>query len=49
MPAMVVPLVYAAPVQLVAYHTAVLIGTDVGQPHNQAKSVSGTSSIALWE
>ncbi len=29
MPAMVAPLVYAVPVQLIAYHTAVILGTDV--------------------
>jgi len=34
------PLVYAAPVQLLAYHTAVLKGTDVDQPRNLAKSVT---------
>jgi glucosamine--fructose-6-phosphate aminotransferase (isomerizing) len=34
------PLVYAIPVQLIAYHTAVTIGTDVDQPRNLAKSVT---------
>src|SRR5262249_14993991 len=34
------PLVYAIPVQLIAYHTAVAIGTDVDQPRNLAKSVT---------
>jgi glutamine---fructose-6-phosphate transaminase (isomerizing) len=34
------PIVYAAPVQLLAYHTAVLKGTDVDQPRNLAKSVT---------
>jgi glucosamine--fructose-6-phosphate aminotransferase (isomerizing) len=34
------PLVYAVPVQLLAYHTAVLMGTDVDQPRNLAKSVT---------
>jgi len=34
------PLVYAIPVQLLAYHTAVLMGTDVDQPRNLAKSVT---------
>lgn len=34
------PLVYAVPVQLLAYHTAVQIGTDVDQPRNLAKSVT---------
>jgi len=36
----VTPLVYAAPVQLIAYHTAVFMGTDVDQPRNLAKSVT---------
>jgi glucosamine--fructose-6-phosphate aminotransferase (isomerizing) len=40
MPATVTPLVYAIPVQLIAYHTAVVIGTDVDQPRNLAKSVT---------
>jgi glutamine---fructose-6-phosphate transaminase (isomerizing) len=40
MPAMVDPLVYAVPVQLIAYHTAVALGTDVDQPRNLAKSVT---------
>jgi glucosamine--fructose-6-phosphate aminotransferase (isomerizing) len=40
MPATVTPLVYAVPVQLIAYHTAVLMGTDVDQPRNLAKSVT---------
>jgi glucosamine--fructose-6-phosphate aminotransferase (isomerizing) len=34
------PLVYAVPVQLLAYHTAVLKGSDVDQPRNLAKSVT---------
>ena len=34
------PLVYAVPVQMLAYHTAVLMGTDVDQPRNLAKSVT---------
>jgi glucosamine--fructose-6-phosphate aminotransferase (isomerizing) len=34
------PLVYALPVQLLAYHTAVTKGTDVDQPRNLAKSVT---------
>ena len=38
--AFVDPLVYAVPVQLLAYHTAVLMGTDVDQPRNLAKSVT---------
>ena len=36
----VAPIVYAVPVQLLAYHTAVLMGTDVDQPRNLAKSVT---------
>ena len=36
----VTPIVYAIPVQLIAYHTAVNIGTDVDQPRNLAKSVT---------
>jgi glucosamine--fructose-6-phosphate aminotransferase (isomerizing) len=39
-PADVAPLVYAVPVQLIAYHTAVQMGTDVDQPRNLAKSVT---------
>jgi glutamine---fructose-6-phosphate transaminase (isomerizing) len=34
------PMVYAIPVQLLAYHTAVIMGTDVDQPRNLAKSVT---------
>jgi glucosamine--fructose-6-phosphate aminotransferase (isomerizing) len=40
MAATVTPLVYAVPVQLIAYHTAVVLGTDVDQPRNLAKSVT---------
>jgi glutamine---fructose-6-phosphate transaminase (isomerizing) len=40
MPASVTPIVYAVPVQLIAYHTAVILGTDVDQPRNLAKSVT---------
>jgi glucosamine--fructose-6-phosphate aminotransferase (isomerizing) len=40
MPATITPLVYAVPVQLIAYHTAVVMGTDVDQPRNLAKSVT---------
>jgi len=40
MAASVTPLVYAVPVQLIAYHTAVALGTDVDQPRNLAKSVT---------
>jgi len=34
------PILYSIPVQLIAYHTAVLKGTDVDQPRNLAKSVT---------
>ncbi|TMJ89319.1 MAG: glutamine--fructose-6-phosphate transaminase (isomerizing) [Alphaproteobacteria bacterium] len=34
------PIVYAIPVQLLAYHAAVVMGTDVDQPRNLAKSVT---------
>ena len=37
---LVAPLAYAVPVQLLAYHVAVLKGTDVDQPRNLAKSVT---------
>lgn len=36
----IAPILYALPVQLLAYHTAVLLGTDVDQPRNLAKSVT---------
>ncbi|MFQ5774998.1 MAG: glutamine--fructose-6-phosphate transaminase (isomerizing) [Kiloniellaceae bacterium] len=36
----VAPILYAVPVQLLAYHTAMLKGTDVDQPRNLAKSVT---------
>ncbi|CAA7618242.1 L-glutamine:D-fructose-6-phosphate aminotransferase [Candidatus Terasakiella magnetica] len=36
----VTPLLYAIPVQLLAYHVAVAKGTDVDQPRNLAKSVT---------
>jgi glucosamine--fructose-6-phosphate aminotransferase (isomerizing) len=36
----VAPILYAIPVQLLAYHTAVLRGTDIDQPRNLAKSVT---------
>jgi len=36
----ITPLLYALPVQLLAYHTAVAKGTDVDQPRNLAKSVT---------
>ena len=34
------PIVYVIPLQLFAYHVAVLKGTDVDQPRNLAKSVT---------
>ena len=39
-PEILSPIVYAVPIQLLAYHTAVLMGTDVDQPRNLAKSVT---------
>ncbi|HEX9790246.1 MAG TPA: glutamine--fructose-6-phosphate transaminase (isomerizing) [Kiloniellales bacterium] len=36
----VAPILYSVPVQLLAYHTAVMKGTDVDQPRNLAKSVT---------
>ncbi len=38
--ALAVPILYAIPIQLIAYHTAVEMGTDVDQPRNLAKSVT---------
>ena len=38
--ALIAPLVYAVPVQLLAYHVACVKGTDVDQPRNLAKSVT---------
>ena len=40
MPSTITPLVYSIPIQLIAYHTAVVMGTDVDQPRNLAKSVT---------
>jgi glucosamine--fructose-6-phosphate aminotransferase (isomerizing) len=40
MPNSVTPLVYALPVQLLAYYAAVALGTDIDQPRNLAKSVT---------
>ncbi len=39
-PEIIAPLVYALPIQMLAYHTAVFMGTDVDQPRNLAKSVT---------
>ncbi|NNJ74606.1 MAG: glutamine--fructose-6-phosphate transaminase (isomerizing) [Anderseniella sp.] len=38
--AFVNPILYAVPVQLLAYHAAVFMGTDIDQPRNLAKSVT---------
>ncbi|KWV58109.1 glutamine--fructose-6-phosphate aminotransferase [Bradyrhizobium macuxiense] len=40
MPATFTPMVYVIPLQLLAYHTAILMGADVDQPRNLAKSVT---------
>jgi glucosamine--fructose-6-phosphate aminotransferase (isomerizing) len=37
---LIAPMIYALPIQLIAYHTAVFMGTDVDQPRNLAKSVT---------
>lgn len=39
-PEIIVPIIYTLPLQLLAYHVAVLKGTDVDQPRNLAKSVT---------
>ncbi len=39
-PELLQPILYAVPVQLLAYHTAIAKGTDVDQPRNLAKSVT---------
>ena len=39
-PEIISPLIYALPVQMLAYYTAVFMGTDVDQPRNLAKSVT---------
>ena len=36
----VAPILHALPVQLIAYHAAVVLGKDVDQPRNLAKSVT---------
>ncbi|MEW9615403.1 glutamine--fructose-6-phosphate transaminase (isomerizing) [Shinella sp. S4-D37] len=36
----IAPMIYSLPIQLLAYHTAVFMGTDVDQPRNLAKSVT---------
>ncbi len=40
MPELLSPIAYTIPLQLLAYHTAILKGTDVDQPRNLAKSVT---------
>lgn len=40
MPELLTPIIYTIPLQLLAYHIAVLKGTDVDQPRNLAKSVT---------
>jgi glucosamine--fructose-6-phosphate aminotransferase (isomerizing) len=40
---LIAPIVYTVPLQLLAYHVAVLKGTDVDQPRNLAKSVGSRS------
>ncbi|MEL6583819.1 MAG: glutamine--fructose-6-phosphate transaminase (isomerizing) [Pseudomonadota bacterium] len=37
---LIAPIIYALPAQLIAYHTALMKGTDVDQPRNLAKSVT---------
>ncbi len=39
-PEFIAPIIYALPIQLLAYYTAVFMGTDVDQPRNLAKSVT---------
>jgi glucosamine--fructose-6-phosphate aminotransferase (isomerizing) len=39
-PDVITPFVYAVPAQMLAYHTALMRGTDVDQPRNLAKSVT---------
>ena len=40
MPELIAPLIYSIPLQLLAYHVAILKGTDIDQPRNLAKSVT---------
>ncbi len=40
MPEFIAPMVFALPIQLLAYHTAVFMGTDADQPRNLAKAVT---------
>ena len=39
-PEFIAPIIYAIPMQLLAYHTALAKGTDADQPRNLAKSVT---------
>lgn len=39
-PEIIAPMVFTVPVQFMAYHTAIALGTDVDQPRNLAKSVT---------
>ena len=39
-PELIAPLIYTIPLQLLAYHVAILKGTDIDQPRNLAKSVT---------
>ena len=34
------PIVYSLPIQLIAYHLGSILGTDIDQPRNLAKSVT---------
>ncbi|MCX8282228.1 glutamine--fructose-6-phosphate transaminase (isomerizing) [Phyllobacterium sp. 0TCS1.6C] len=40
MPELIAPIIYTLPIQMLAYYTAVFMGTDVDQPRNLAKSVT---------
>jgi glucosamine--fructose-6-phosphate aminotransferase (isomerizing) len=40
MPELIAPMIYSVPLQLLAYHVAILKGTDIDQPRNLAKSVT---------
>jgi glucosamine--fructose-6-phosphate aminotransferase (isomerizing) len=40
MPELIGPMIYSIPLQLLAYHVAILKGTDIDQPRNLAKSVT---------
>jgi len=40
MPELIAPIIYTVPLQLLAYHVAILKGTDIDQPRNLAKSVT---------